>query len=74
LDTSELDEQSEKTLKQTPKDAGIVNIDVEGIFQTGGTFGHLNGDKYQLTAHMIANPAVISKGMKAREKERGFSS
>ena len=69
LDTSELDEQSEKTIKHTPKDAGIVNIDVEGVFQAGGGFGHLNGYKYQLRAHTVSNPAVLSKGMKARETE-----
>jgi hypothetical protein len=69
LDTSELDEQSEKTLKHTPKGAGIVNVDVAGEFQAGGSFGHMNGYKYQLKAHTIASPAVISKGMKGREEE-----
>ena len=69
LDTSGLDEQSEKTVKHTPKYAAIVNVDVEGVFQSGGSFGHLNGYKYQLRVHTISNPAVISKGMKAREKE-----
>jgi hypothetical protein len=69
LDTSALDEQSEKTLKHIPKGAAIVNVDVEGVFQTGRTFGHMNGYKYQLTAHTVANPATISKGMKAHEKE-----
>jgi hypothetical protein len=69
LDTSELDERSEKMVKHAPKYSGIVNIDVEGIFQAGGTFGHMNGYKYQLKAHTINNPAVISRGMKAREKE-----
>jgi hypothetical protein len=69
LDTSELDERSEKTVKHTPKYSGIVNIDVEGIFQAGGTFGHLHGYRYQLRAHTIDNSAVISKGMKARAKE-----
>lgn len=68
LDTSELDEQSEKTVRHTPN-AGIVNVDVEGVFQAGGSFGHLNGYKYELRAHSLSNPAVISKGMKAREKE-----
>jgi len=42
LDTSELDEQSERTAKHTPKGAAIVNVDVEGIFQAGGGFGRLN--------------------------------
>lgn len=69
LNTSTLDEQSEKMLKHTPKGAGIVNVDVEGVFQAGRTFGHLNGYKFQLTAHTMANPAVISKGMKPHEKE-----
>ena len=40
LDTSGLDERSERTAKHTPKAAAIVNIDVEGIFQSGGGFGH----------------------------------
>jgi hypothetical protein len=69
LDTSALDEQSEKTLKHMPKGAGIVNVDVEGVFQSGATFGHLNSYKYQLTAHTVANPVVISGGMKPHEKE-----
>ena len=69
LNTSDLDEQSEKTLKHTPKGAGIVNVDVEGIFQTGGRYGHMDAYSAQLTAHTIANLAVLSKGMKPREKE-----
>jgi hypothetical protein len=69
LDTSELDEQSEKALRHTPKGAAIVNVDIEGIFQSGGRFGHMNGYQYQLRAHTMANPAVISKGMRGREKE-----
>ena len=69
LNTSELDEQSEKTVKHTPKYAAMVNVDVEGVFQAGGSFGHQNGYKYQLRAHTISNPAVISKGMKSREKD-----
>src|SRR5262249_27113173 len=70
LDTSKLDEQSERTVKHTPKDAAIVNVDVEGIFEAGGGFGHMNGYKYQLRAHTIASPVVISKGMRAPEKEQ----
>ena len=69
LDTSELDEQSEKTVQHTAKGAGIVNVDVEGVFQAGGSFGHLNGYKYQMKARTLSNLAVLSKGMKAREKE-----
>lgn len=69
LETSELDDKSEKTLRHTPKEDAIVNVDVAGIFEAGGGFGHMNGYKYQLRAHSIANPAVISKGMKTPEKE-----
>ena len=69
FDSSELDEQYEKVLKHIPKNAGIVNVDVEGIFHAGGGFGHMNGYKYKLTAHMVANPTVISKGLKAAETE-----
>jgi hypothetical protein len=69
LDTSDLDEQSEKIIKHIPKGAAIVNIDVEGVFQADGSFGHLNGYKYQLRAHTISNPVVISTGMKEPEKE-----
>jgi hypothetical protein len=39
LDTSELDEQSEKTVKRMPKGAGIMNVDVEGVFQSKGMKG-----------------------------------
>jgi hypothetical protein len=69
LDTSDVDDESAKTLKHTPE-AGIVNVDVEGVFHAGGSFGHLNGYKYQLTAHTVANPVFLSKRMKTPEKER----
>ncbi len=68
LDTSEVDEKSEKTLKHTPG-AGILNIEVEGVFQAGGRFGHMDGYKYQITAHTVANAVVLSRGMKTPEKE-----
>jgi hypothetical protein len=69
LDTSDLDDQSEKILKHTPKGAGIVNVDVEGVFETGRAFGHMGSYKYQLRARTVTNPAVLSKGMKPHEKE-----
>ena len=47
-----------------------MNVDVEGVFHAGGSFGHLNGYKSQITVHTVANPAVLSKGMKTLEKER----
>ena len=70
LDTSDLDEPSQKAIRHVPKGAGMVNIDAEGVFQAGGTFGHLNGYRYQLKAHSIANPAVISKGLKTRDQNQ----
>ena len=69
LETSELDEKSEKTIRHIPKGDAIVNVDVEGVFEAGGGFGHMNGYKYQFKVRSIANPVVISKGMKPREKE-----
>jgi hypothetical protein len=68
LDTSGLDALSEKTVRHTPK-AGIVNIDVEGVFQAGSAFGHQGAYKYELKAQTIANPAVISKGIKSSDKQ-----
>jgi hypothetical protein len=70
LETEQLDEESKKAIKHMPKWTGIVNVDVEGVFETGRTFGHMNGYKYQLKAEKIANPTVLSKGTKAPEKER----
>jgi hypothetical protein len=68
LDTSDLDEQSQKAIKHIPKGAGIVNIDVEGVFRAGDSFGHLGGYRYQLTAHTIAHPTSILRGMGTREE------
>jgi len=68
-DTSNIDEQSEKAIKHMPKYAGIVNVDVEGVFRAGGTFGHLNGYRYQLIVHAISNLVVLLNGMKPHEKE-----
>jgi hypothetical protein len=67
---NDLDDASRKALKDTPKDAGIVNITVQGVFMSGGGFGHLNGYRYQFVAHKISNVAVLIKGMKGPEEER----
>src|SRR5882762_3278488 len=68
---NDIDEGSEKALKRTPKDAGIVNLTVSGTFMSGSIYGHLNGYKYKVVAKKISNVAVIVKGMKtlAEEKE-----
>ena len=72
LDTSyDLDNASIKALRRTPKGAGIVNLTVEGVFMSGGHFGHLNGYPYQLVAHKVSHVAIVLRGMKgpAEEKE-----
>lgn len=53
-----------KDLRRAPKGAGIVNLTVQGTFKSGGSFGHLNGYRYEFTARKISNVAVVSKGMK----------
>jgi hypothetical protein len=70
LDTSnEMDDASIRTLKRTPG-SGIVNLTVEGVFMSGGTFGHLNGYPYQLVAHRVSNLAIVVRGMKDAAKEK----
>jgi hypothetical protein len=59
-----LDDESEKAFKKMPKDAGIVNLTVVGIFHFGTSYGHLNGYRYELVAQEIRNVAVTQKGMK----------
>lgn len=64
------DEQtSRKALKKIPA-AGIVNLTVTGRFLGNGTYGHLNGYRYQLTAEKVQDVVVLSRGMKDREAER----
>ncbi len=67
----DLDDLSEKAVKKMPKGAGIVNLTIEGIFEFGSTYGHLNAYRYQITAQKIRNVEVVLKGMKdiAQEKK-----
>jgi hypothetical protein len=67
---SDLDDASVKTLKRAPKGAGTVNLTVQGVFMSGGSYGHLNGYPYQLVAHKVSNVAVVIKGMKSLDEER----
>ena len=64
LDTGALDTASERSLSKLP-DAGIVNLTVQGTFMTGGTYGHQNGYRYQVTADKITDLKVIQKGIKS---------
>jgi hypothetical protein len=66
----DLDDNSAKSLKRAPKGAGIVNLTVQGVFHSGGHFGHLNGYRYEIVAHRISDVAVILKGMKSPAEEQ----
>lgn len=65
----DLDDASARYLKRAPKGAGIVNLTVQGVFVSGGTFGHQNGYHYKIVAYKIRNVAVIQKGMKPPAEE-----
>jgi hypothetical protein len=66
---TDLDDASLKAMKQAPKEAGTVNLTLEGIFVSGSTYGHLNGYRYKFVARKISNVAVVIKGMKALAEE-----
>jgi hypothetical protein len=66
----DLDDASMKALRRTPKGAGIVNLTVEGVFMSGGRFGHLNGYPYQLVARRVSKVAIVLSGMKGPAKEK----
>ena len=69
LSRSSFGDASERALRKLPKGAGIVNLTVQGIFESGGTYGHQNGYRYQITADKITDVKVIQKGTKSREEE-----
>ena len=66
---SDLDQASTKALKQIPK-AGIVNITVQGVFMSGGHFGHLSGYPYTLVVRKVSDVAIVLSGMKKAEEEK----
>jgi hypothetical protein len=61
---SKLDDESTKAFHQIPKGHGIVNITVQGTFQSGDHFGHLGAYSYQITVHKISNVSVVSNTTK----------
>lgn len=67
---TDLDDLTEKLVEKMPKGAGIVNLTVEGVFEFGSTYGHLNGYRYQIRAQRIRDIAVIQKGMKDAALEK----
>lgn len=66
---ADVDEKTIKALKHAPKWAGTVNVTVHGVFMSGGTFGHLNGYRYQFVADSVTDVAIIVKGMKSLKEE-----
>ncbi len=52
-----------------PSTRGFVNLTVQGVFTSGGTYGHLNGYRYQIVAYKIRDVAIIQKGMKSLAEE-----
>lgn len=63
------DNTTDRSLKKLPKGAGIVNLTVQGVFVSGGTFGHLNAYRYKIEAYKIKDVAVLQNGMKPPEEE-----
>ena len=66
----DLDDASQKALKHLPKEAGIVNATLYGVFIGPGSYGHLNGFRYRFTAEKVENVAVVYRRMGPIEKER----
>jgi hypothetical protein len=64
-----LDERSVNVLKLAPKDAGTVNVTVQGTFVSGDHYGHQNMYRYKFVAHRASNLAVIVRGMKNPAEE-----
>jgi hypothetical protein len=67
--TVSFEDTSARSLKRMPKYAGIVNLTVQGVFVTGGTYGHLNGYRYKIEPYKISDVVVLQKGMQSREQE-----
>lgn len=65
----EEDQISRKALKKLPREAGIVNLTVQGVFSSGGTYGHENGYQFQIRAVRISDVAVIQKGVRPLAEE-----
>lgn len=64
-----LKDTSAKSLKKMPKGAGIVNLTVQGVFVSGGSFGHSNAYRYKIEPTQITDLVVLQKGLKSSEEE-----
>jgi hypothetical protein len=65
-----LEDTSAKSLKKMPKGTGIVNLTVQGVFVSGGTFGHSNAYRYKVEPTKTSDVSVLQKGMKSPEEEK----
>jgi hypothetical protein len=66
----ELDDASKKAIRQIPRYA-TANLTVQGVFMSGGLYGHKNHYHYQLVARRVSNAAIVWSGtpFTAAEKE-----
>jgi hypothetical protein len=65
-----LDASVTKALKRGPKDAGTVNVTVQGTFIKCGGCGHQGGYPFKFVGTKASNVAVVIKGMKSRDEEQ----
>ena len=65
-----LDDASKKAIRQIPRYA-TANLTVQGVFMSGGLYGHKNHYHYQLVALRVSNAAIVWSGtpFTAAEKE-----
>ena len=69
-DYDDLDKTSQRALKRLPKDAGIADITVRGVFVGPGSYGHLGGYRYKFIIREVRNTVVLIKGMRAPDVEK----
>jgi len=60
--SDDLARASRRALKSGPNE-GVVNLTVDGVFRSGGGFGHLAGYQYKFTAAKVSNVALVVKGL-----------
>jgi hypothetical protein len=65
----ELEDTSAHALNKMPK-AGIVNLTVQGVFFSGGSFGHQNGYQYKIEPNKISDVVILQKGLKPPQEEK----
>ena len=64
------DEGISKALRHVPKGAGIVNATFQGVFLSGGHFGHMGGYAYKFVARKVSDVVVLQKGMRTLAEQQ----